>query len=52
MSHDPATLGEIIQMALADDVIVNDGTLAQLDERVGRLHEQYLALAPALVRLT
>lgn len=29
----------------ADDVIVNDGSLEDLDQQVGQLHEQYLALA-------
>ncbi|HEY6543661.1 MAG TPA: dephospho-CoA kinase [Dokdonella sp.] len=33
------------RLAIADDVIRNDGTLADLDERVRALHEQYLARA-------
>lgn len=33
------------RLAMADDVIVNDGSLAQLDAAVGRLHRRYLALA-------
>ena len=31
--------------ALGADVIANDGTLADLDDRVRQLHERYLALA-------
>lgn len=33
------------RLALADDVIVNDGPIAALDNRVARLHEFYLRLA-------
>ncbi|RYD15554.1 MAG: dephospho-CoA kinase [Lysobacteraceae bacterium] len=33
------------RLAIADDVITNDGTLADLDARVRDLHERYLALA-------
>ena len=35
------------RLAIADDVIANDGTLADLDDRVRQLHERYLALAQA-----
>lgn len=33
------------RLAIADDVIVNDGSLAQLESAVGRLHARYLGLA-------
>ena len=33
------------RLAIADDVITNDGTLADLDARMRALHEQYLARA-------
>lgn len=33
------------RLAIADDVIANDGTLADLDARVRPLHQRYLALA-------
>jgi len=33
------------RLAIADDIIVNDGTLADLDQRVAALHAKYLALA-------
>jgi len=33
------------RLAIADDVIPNDGTLADLDDCVRQLHERYLALA-------
>ncbi len=33
------------RLEYADDVIVNDGSLDELDERVEELHEQYLKLA-------
>ena len=33
------------RLAIADDVIANDGTLGELDQRVRRLHEHYLVLA-------
>jgi dephospho-CoA kinase len=33
------------RLAIADDIIANDGTLAQLDQRVAELHSRYLALA-------
>ena len=33
------------RLAFADDVIVNDGTLAELDDPVRKLHAQYLELA-------
>ena len=33
------------RLAIADDVIANDGTLAELDDRVRQLHERYLAFA-------
>lgn len=35
------------RLAIADDVLVNDGTLADLDAPVAALHAQYLALAAA-----
>lgn len=35
------------RLAQADDVIVNDGSLADLDGIVARLHQQYLSLAAA-----
>ena len=35
------------RLAFADDVIVNDGTLAQLHTEVVRMHEMYLRLADA-----
>lgn len=35
------------RLAIADDVIVNDGSLAQLDGAVRRLHARYLAQARA-----
>lgn len=35
------------RLAAADDVIVNDGTLAQLDASVQRQHRRYLTLAGA-----
>lgn len=38
------------RLALADDVIVNDGSLAQLDQAVANLHENYLRLARGLSR--
>lgn len=33
------------RLAMADDVIVNDGPIAALDAHIARLHEFYLALA-------
>ncbi len=36
-----------IRLEYADDVIVNDGSLEQLDEAVQALHEQYLTMAAA-----
>ena len=33
------------RLAAADDVIDNSGTIAALQQKVGRLHEKYLALA-------
>lgn len=33
------------RLAIADDVIVNDGSIAALEAAVGRLHHRYLALA-------
>jgi dephospho-CoA kinase len=33
------------RLSLADDVIANDGSLADLEAAVARLHERYLALA-------
>ena len=33
------------RVALADDVIVNDGSLSELDARVAELHRRYLAMA-------
>jgi dephospho-CoA kinase len=33
------------RLAVADDVIANDGSLAELDQRVADLHVRYLALA-------
>lgn len=38
------------RLAIADDVLVNDGTLADLDAPVAALHAQYLALAAAAGR--
>jgi dephospho-CoA kinase len=35
------------RLAVADDVIVNDGTLASLYERVDVLHQRYLELGAA-----
>jgi dephospho-CoA kinase len=35
------------RLAVADDVVVNDGSLADLDARVDALHHRYLALAAA-----
>ena len=35
------------RLAIADDVIVNDGEEAALDEQVAALHTRYLALATA-----
>ena len=35
------------RLAIADDVLVNDGTLQDLDAPVAALHAQYLALAAA-----
>lgn len=35
------------RLAYADDVIVNDGSLAELDQAVARLHSQYLEMAKA-----
>lgn len=35
------------RLAIADDVLVNDGPLAALDRHVAALHAQYLALATA-----
>lgn len=35
------------RLAVADDVIVNDGTLASLYERVDELHQRYLELGAA-----
>lgn len=35
------------RLALADDIIENDGDLAALDQQVAALHQQYLALAAA-----
>jgi dephospho-CoA kinase len=35
------------RLAVADDVVVNDGSLADLDARVDALHQRYLALAAA-----
>lgn len=42
-----AQAGRERRLAIADDVIVNDGTLAALDAQVAGLHERYLALARA-----
>jgi dephospho-CoA kinase len=36
------------RLAIADDVIVNDGSIAALEAAVGRLHRRYLALAGKL----
>lgn len=33
------------RLAIADDVVVNDGPLAAVDAAIGRLHERYLRLA-------
>ena len=35
------------RLAVADDVIANDGTLAELDQRVADLHSAYLAMSEA-----
>jgi len=35
------------RLALADDIIENDGDLAALDQQVAALHQRYLALAAA-----
>ena len=35
------------RLEYADDVIVNDGSLQQLDDAVQALHEQYLTMAAA-----
>jgi dephospho-CoA kinase len=35
------------RLAVADDVLANDGTLADLDRKVGELHARYVALAGA-----
>ncbi len=33
------------RLAIADDVLVNDGTLAALDDHIAALHQRYLTLA-------
>jgi dephospho-CoA kinase len=33
------------RLAAADDVIVNDGAITALDDKVRELHEQYLIMA-------
>lgn len=38
-------LGRLQRLALADDIIVNDGSLADLQEKVNELHEQYRRLS-------
>jgi dephospho-CoA kinase len=40
-----AQAGRADRLAVADDVIVNDGSLAELAQQVQALHERYLALA-------
>ena len=40
-----AQAGRCARLAAADDVIVNDGPLVQLEGAVGLLHRRYLALA-------
>lgn len=53
--HDPARIDAILaaqadratRLAAADDVIVNDGSVAALHEAVDALHRRYLALAAA-----
>lgn len=45
-----ATRGQ--RLAIADDVLVNDGTLQDLDAPVAALHAQYLALADAARGIT
>ena len=40
-----AQAGRAERLALADDVLVNDGPLAAVDLAVGRLHARYLGLA-------
>ncbi|HUO79808.1 MAG TPA: dephospho-CoA kinase [Steroidobacteraceae bacterium] len=40
-----AQAGRASRLAVADDVLDNRGTLAELEAAVGRLHERYLALA-------
>ncbi len=42
-----AQLDRDTRLRFADDVIVNDGTLAELDAAVERLHQRYLSLAAA-----
>ncbi len=42
-----AQAGREQRLAIADDVIVNDGTLQALEARVSALHARYLALAAA-----
>jgi dephospho-CoA kinase len=38
------------RLAQADDVIHNDGTLAELESQVAQLHETYVRLATAGAR--
>ena len=40
-----AQAGRASRLAVADDVLDNRGTLAELEAAVGRLHQHYLALA-------
>lgn len=40
-----AQIDRTARLAEADDVIVNDGSLAELDEAVEQIHQKYLALA-------
>ena len=38
-------LGSRARLRIADDVIVNDGDVAALSDRIDELHQQYLLLA-------
>ena len=40
-----AQAGRAARLAIADDVIVNDGSVAQLEAAVARLHGRYLGMA-------
>jgi len=45
-----AQAGREQRLAIADDTIVNDGTLEELETRVAALHRRYLELAASPVR--